>query len=72
MEAGFCRVLGIVFLPFTTLMYAILWSPAGVLTGWDWLWIVLAVFIDISHWTSTAYNNRNQIPGLSKGSTTSV
>jgi len=57
-------LLGIIFLPFTTLMYVILWSATG-LTGWDWLWIVLAVFLDISHWSSTAYNNRNQIPGMS-------
>ena len=57
-------MLGIIFLPFTTLMYVILWSPAGVLTGWDYLWIVLAVFIDMSHYASTAYTNRNQIPGM--------
>ena len=57
-------VLGIIFLPFTTLMYVILWNPAGVLTGWDWLWLILAVFIDISHYASTAYTNREQIPGL--------
>jgi len=58
-------LLGIIFLPFTTLMYVILWSPGIGLTGWDILWLVLAVFLDISHWSSTAYNNRNQIPGLS-------
>ena len=56
-------VLGIIFLPFTTLMYVILWGPAGI-NGWDWLWLILAVFIDISHYASTAYNNRSQIPGM--------
>jgi hypothetical protein len=59
----FWPLLGIVFLPFTTLMYVILWSATG-LTGWDWLWLILAVFLDISHWGSTAYQNRNQIPGM--------
>jgi hypothetical protein len=56
-------VLGIIFLPFTTLMYAIMsWGGSSV-TGWDWLWIILAVFLDLSHYAHTAYNNRNAIPG---------
>jgi hypothetical protein len=58
-------VLGIVFLPFTTLMYVILWSPVFGLYGWNLFWLILAVFIDISHWTSSAYYNRNRIPGYS-------
>ena len=58
-------IAGIIFLPFTTLMYVILWQPAGLLTGWDWFWLVLAVIIDISHWSSSAYQGRNYIPGYS-------
>jgi hypothetical protein len=54
-------VLGIIFLPFTTLMYIILFP----MTGWDWTWIVLAVFLDLSHYAHTAYNNRAAIPGQS-------
>jgi hypothetical protein len=63
-------LLGIIFLPFTTLMYAILTGPTG-LTGWDWLWIVLAVFIDLSHWSTVTYNNRNRIPGYTESPTAS-
>jgi hypothetical protein len=55
-------LLGIIFLPFTTLMYILLWSATG-LYGWDWFWIVLAVFLDLSHYAHTAYNNRAAIPG---------
>src|SRR4029453_4696566 len=58
-------VLGIIFLPFTTLIYILLYdlpftgvSHVGV-TGWDWLWIGLAVFLDLSHWAASA-NQRNQ------------
>jgi hypothetical protein len=58
-------VLGIIFLPLTTLFYVILWSPGIGLTGWDWFWVIMAVLLDISHWTSTIYSNRNQIPGYS-------
>ena len=56
-------VLGIIFLPFTTLMYAIMAWGGGSVNGWDWFWIVLAVFLDLSHYAHTAYNNRNAIPG---------
>ena len=62
-------ILGIIFLPFTTLMYIILASGVGGLTGWDWLWIVMAVVIDVMHYSSTAYSNRNQIPGYKPAST---
>ncbi|MCO6451913.1 MAG: hypothetical protein J5I90_14115 [Caldilineales bacterium] len=60
----FLPLLGIIFLPFTTLMYVLLWGPGG-LTGWDWLWLILAVLLDLMHYSSTAYSNRNQIPGAS-------
>ena len=55
-------VLGIIFLPFTTLMYVILWPPTG-LHGFDWFWLFMAVVIDLMHWSSTVYQNRNSIPG---------
>ena len=56
-------ILGIIFLPFTTLMYIILWSPGIGLTGWDWLWLVLAVVLDVTHWSQMVYNNRKGVPG---------
>ena len=61
--------LGFLFLPFTTLMYAILWSPGIGLTAWDWMWLILAVVCDLMHYSSTAYSNRNQIPGMSTAPT---
>ena len=54
-------VLGIVFAPWTTLMYVIV-APAGV-TGLDWLWIGLAVFADIAFWSGGAWGNRDRMPG---------
>jgi len=41
-------LLGIIFFPFATLMYVILWRSGG-LDGWDWFWIALAVVMDIGH-----------------------
>jgi hypothetical protein len=56
-------ILGIIFLPFTTLMYVILWSPGIGLTTYDWFWLIMAVVLDVMHWAQTGYANRNRIPG---------
>ena len=62
-------LLGVIFLPFTTIMYVILWSPGIGLTGWDWMWLILAVICDVMHYGSTAYQNKDQIPGMSTAPT---
>ena len=49
-------LLGFIFLPWTLLMYMIVW-PGGIL-WWEWIFIVLAVFADISSYTG-GYRNRN-------------
>jgi len=56
-------ILGIIFLPFTTLMYVILWSPGIGLVGFDWFWLILAVVIDIGQFGGSTWANRNRIPG---------
>jgi len=61
----FVPLLGILFLPFTTVMYMLVWSPTGI-QGWDWMWIVLGVMLDIMKWGQIA-NNRKNIPGVSQG-----
>jgi len=57
----FIPLLGILILPFTTLMWAILWSPAGM-SFWDWLWIILAAVLDLGHLGSTGYANKERLP----------
>lgn len=54
-------VLGVIFLPFTTLMYALIWSPQSGIAGVDWLWLTLAAAIDISSLGSTGYVNRDRM-----------
>ncbi len=63
-------ILGIIFLPFTTLMYVILWSTGGGLTGPDWVWLIMAVVIDLMHWGQLAYNNRKGVPGYTTSPST--
>jgi hypothetical protein len=56
-------LLGAIFVPWLTLMYVIV-SPAGI-TGFDWLWLGLALVADIASYGGGAYGNRNKIPGYS-------
>jgi len=56
-------LLGIIFLPFATLIYVIVYTPGVGLIGLDWFWVILAVLLDIGHW-SAGYTQRSQIPGV--------
>jgi hypothetical protein len=42
-------LLGIIFLPFATLMYVILYTPGVGLIGWEWFWVILAAVLDVGH-----------------------
>ena len=54
-------VLGFVFLPFTTLMYVVV-RPGGV-SGFDLVWIGLAVVADVAMYSGSGYGNRDRMPG---------
>ena len=55
-------LLGLIFLPFTTLLWVLLDQPPVGVHGWDWLWIGIAVLLDLGHYVSVAAQ-RNQMPG---------
>ena len=59
-------LLGIIFLPFTTLMYVLAYNPLVGVTGWGWFWVILGFLLDLSSYSSSAYTNRNRIPGYSR------
>ncbi|HKE97631.1 MAG TPA: hypothetical protein VKG45_01660 [Actinomycetes bacterium] len=40
-------LLGVAFLPFTTLMYVLAWRPVIGVTGGGWLWVVLGAILDV-------------------------
>jgi len=52
-------LLGIIFLPLATLLYAVLWT-AGGLSGWAWFWVAVAAMFDIAH-SATAAASRQQL-----------
>lgn len=63
-------LLGIIFAPFTTIMYMLVWTPLGV-QGWDWMWIILGVLLDVMKWTQ-AYAYRDRVPGYPQSPATPV
>jgi hypothetical protein len=58
-------ILGIVFLPWTTLMYLIVGHPISGIDGLDWLWLGLGLLFDISTHLGGGFSNRNRLPGYS-------
>jgi hypothetical protein len=55
-------LLGIIFFPFATLIYVILYTPGVGLTGWEWFWVVVAGVLDLAHW-GASFTQRRQVPG---------
>jgi hypothetical protein len=60
--------LGFLFLPFTTLMYVFLKQGVGTIQGLDWLWLFLAVILDLASVAGAGAANRNRIPAGYPGS----
>ena len=58
----FWPLLGIIFVPYTTIMYLLSWSPGVGIVGFDWMWIFIGVLLDVWKWTAVA-QNRKQVPG---------
>ena len=54
-------LLGFLFLPWTTIMYV----SVGIngLSWFDWVWLAIALLIDLGSYGGGAYGNRNRIPG---------
>lgn len=51
-------LLGLIFLPWTTLMYVIVFPVIGI----DWLWIGLAFAADLAGYLG-GFRSRQQVPG---------
>lgn len=52
-------LVGIVFLPFTTLIYVLVYTPGVGLAGSDWIWVGLAFVADIAHTAAVATDKRS-------------
>ncbi len=54
-------ILGLIFAPWTTLMYLLV-APGGVL-GFDWVWMSFAILADLGTYAGGGYGNRDRIRG---------
>jgi hypothetical protein len=54
-------ILGVIFAPWTTLMYLLV--ARGGVVGFDWVWMSLAVLVDLGTYAGGGYGNRDRIPG---------
>ena len=52
-------ILGIIFLPWTTLMYVLVYGANGMV-GLDWLWVGLGLLADIVSYGGGGYTNRDR------------
>lgn len=53
-------LLGLIFLPWTTLMYLLVFP----INSFDWVWLAIALLIDLASYGGGAYNRR-RVPGYS-------
>jgi hypothetical protein len=53
------KLLGLVFLPWTALFWAIAWAPVQEVTGFGWFLVFLGVAFDIASYGSGAYSRRD-------------
>ena len=54
-------LLGLIFLPWTLLMY--LFVGGGGIVGFDWFFLVIGLIADIGSYAGGGYGNRNRITG---------
>lgn len=57
-------LLGMLILPLTTLAYVVVFALAGEVSGWNWLWVALALLLDLS---AQSYPARHAIQARNKG-----
>lgn len=50
--------LGLLFMPLTTLMYVLVWSPVAGIAGWGWFAIVVGLVIDMTSLADGITGNR--------------
>ena len=54
-------ILGVIFAPWTALAYVILY-PGGI-NGLEWLWLAIAIVLDLGSYAGGGYGNRDRLRG---------
>jgi len=53
-------LLGLIFLPYTTLFYVLAWTPVGGVGGWGWFFVASGVLLDLLHGAGGSYTLRRR------------
>ena len=67
-STAFWPVLGVIFAPWTTLMYALAWwggTPQGHFSAWGYVIVVIGILLDISTYGGGVWRNRQRVAGYS-------
>ena len=57
-------LLGLIFLPWATLMYVLV-APGGINGIFEWGFLILAIVADIAAYAGGGIGNRDRVPGMS-------
>jgi hypothetical protein len=57
-EGFLLPLLGLIFLPLTTLVYVLAYRPAVGVTGWGWFFVILAVLFDLGSYGGGVFSRR--------------
>ncbi|MFL6069761.1 MAG: hypothetical protein ACJ73L_08915 [Actinomycetes bacterium] len=55
-ESFWVKLLGLIFLPWTALFWAIAWAPVHHVSGLGWVLVFFGLILDIGSYTSGAYD----------------
>lgn len=56
----FAPLLGVVFLPWTSLFYVFAYAPVGGVSGFGWVFVTLGVAFDVTTYSSGGYERRRR------------
>ena len=59
-DSFFVPLLGLIFLPWTTLMYVLFWSARGGVNGWEWIVVALGLLADVASYGRGGMARRGQ------------
>ena len=53
-------LIGLIFLPYTTLFYVLAWTPVAGVSGWGWFFVSFGVLLDLLHGAGGSYTLRRR------------
>ena len=57
-------LLGVLFAPWTVLLYTLAWGPANGVSGFGWVVVGIGVLLDLATYSSRSARNRYQARGV--------